>query len=52
MIYVFYIVGDSGRFSRRANDRAHQRRLKGGERILKAYEANPSTVLEVVDEAH
>lgn len=52
MIYVFYIVGDSGRFSRRANDRAHQRRLKGGERILKAYEANPSTVLEVVDETH
>lgn len=30
----------------------HRRRLKGGERILKAYEENPESILETLDEEH
>ena len=45
-----FVLGDSGRYSRRANDRHNQRRLKGGERILKAYELDPENTLEVISE--
>ena len=33
-------VSDSGKFLHIANDKYHQRHLKRGERILKAYEEN------------
>ena len=42
-------VGDSGRFSKRANDKAHQWRLKGGERIYKLYIINSDGTLEIVN---
>lgn len=47
-----YFEGDSGRYSRRGNDKEHRRRLKGGERIFKAYQADPDAVLEVVNIDH
>ena len=45
-----FVLGDSGRYSRRANDRHHQRWLKGGETILKTYELDPENTLEVISE--
>lgn len=48
----FLYIGDSERFSRRGNDKGHRRRLKGGERIFKSYQATPSNILQVVDEAN
>ena len=50
MFLICFVLGDSGRYSRRANDQHHQRRLKGGERILKAFELNPENTLEVISE--
>ena len=35
-ILIFFVV-DFGRFSIRANDKAHERRLKGGEIFYKLY---------------
>jgi hypothetical protein len=43
-------LGDLGKYSRRTNDRHHQRRLKGGERIFKAYELDLENTLEVISE--
>ena len=50
MFLICFVLDDSGRYSRRVNDRHHQRRLKGGERILKAFELNPENTLEVISE--
>ena len=54
IFYVLYdlFVGDSERFSRRGNTKEHRRRLKGGERIFQAYQANPDAILEVMDADH
>jgi len=49
---LFICIGDSQRYSKRANDKGHRRRLKGGERILKSYQLNASNVLQVIDEEH
>ena len=49
MSILIFFVGDSGRFSKRANDKTHQRRLKGGERICKLYVTNPDGVLQIVN---
>ena len=48
----FLCVGDSQRYSKRANDSGHRRRLKGGERIYKSYQRDASNVLQVIDEEH
>ena len=48
--FLFFVLGNSERYSRRVNDRHHQRRLKDGERILKAYELDPENTLEVINE--
>jgi hypothetical protein len=51
-VYYDLFVGDSERFSKKCNTKGHRRRLKGGERILKAYQTNPDAILEVVDADH
>ncbi|XP_024400655.1 uncharacterized protein [Physcomitrium patens] len=48
----FQTVQLISRFSRRGNDKEHRRRLKGGERILKAYKEDPDAILEVVNTEH
>ena len=51
IFYVLYylFVGDSERFLRRGITKEHRRRLKGGERIFKAYQTNPDAILKVMD---
>ena len=44
-----FTVGDSGRFSRRANDKLHRRRLASAQRLFHKYENVPKDILEVVD---
>ena len=44
--------GDSEGYLRRGNNKTHRRRLKGGERIFKAYQQSPMDVLEVIDKEH
>ena len=51
MFLIFgFILGNSERYSRRANNWHHQRRLKGGERIFKAFVLDPENTLEVISE--
>jgi hypothetical protein len=49
---IVQCLGDSERYIRRGNDKTHRRRLKGGERIFKAYQFSPMDVLEVIDKDH
>ena len=46
---LLFTVGDSGRFSRRANDKLHRRRLASAQRLFQKYENVPEDILEVVD---
>ena len=43
------MVGDSGRFSRRTNDKSHRRRLASAQRIFQKYQSAPQDILEEVD---
>ena len=45
----YFVLSDSGRYSRRANDQHHQCRLKGEEKILKVYEIDSKNTLEVIN---
>ena len=46
---LLLIVGDSGRFSRRANNKLHRHRLASAQRLFQKYENVPKDILEVVD---